>query len=71
MIHVGKKNNQSSVSNADREIPNSGQRIMLETQQTSFPALSVYPWVGISLSASETDDRFYLSFLYKAIGKEK
>ena len=26
-----------------------------------FPALSVYPQVGISLSASETDDTFYLS----------
>ena len=34
----------------------SGQRIMPET-----PALSIYPRVGISLSASETDDRFYLS----------
>ena len=26
-----------------------------------FPALSVYPRVGISLSASETDDRFLSS----------
>ena len=32
----------------------SGQRTMPET-------LSVYPWNGISQSASETDDRFYLS----------
>ena len=30
-------------------------------QATSFLALSVYPRVGISLSASETDDRFHLS----------
>ena len=28
---------------------------------TSFPASSVDPRVGISRSASETDDRFYLS----------
>ena len=35
-----------------------GQRIIPETR---FPASSVYHWVGISLSASETDDRFYLS----------
>ena len=27
----------------------------------SFPALSVYPQIGISLSASELDVRFYLS----------
>ena len=26
-----------------------------KNNQKSFPALSVYPWVGISLSASETD----------------
>ena len=32
-----------------------GQRIMPEK-----PALSAYPWVGISQSASETDVRFYL-----------
>ena len=30
-------------------------------QQTSFPALSVYPRVGIDLSASETHVRFYFS----------
>ena len=45
----------------------SGQRIMPETRQTSFPALSVHPWVGISRSASETDDRVYLSLL-KCLG---
>ena len=39
----------------------SGQQIMPETRSTSFPALSINPPVGISLSASETDDRFYLS----------
>ena len=31
------------------------KRIMPETRQTSFLALSVYPRVGISRSASETD----------------
>ena len=55
------KNNQASVSNADRETP------------TSFPALSVDSRVGISRSASETDDwlfflpiivNFYKSFVY-------
>ena len=39
----------------------SGQRIM---PKTSFPELSVYPWAEISLTASETDDRFYCLVLY-------
>ena len=47
---LGKKNNQISVSDADREIPTLGQWIMLEN--------SVYPQVGISLSALKTNDRF-------------
>ena len=33
-----------------------GKRIMPETRFTKFPALSVDPRVGISRSASETDD---------------
>ena len=37
----------------------SGQRIMAETRQTSFPALSVYPRAGISRSISKTDDRLH------------
>ena len=37
----------------------SGQRIIPETRQTSFPALSVDPRAGITPSASETDDRVY------------
>ena len=53
---IGKKNNQTSVSDADREIPTLGS-----TDNALFPALSVYPRVGISLSTSETDDGFYLS----------
>ena len=39
----------------------SGQRIMPEMSFIEFPALSFDPRVGISLSASKTDDRFYLS----------
>ena len=33
-----------------------GKQIMPETRVTEFTALSVYPRVGISRSASETDD---------------
>ena len=74
---IGMKNNQSSVSDADQEIPTlgstdnlvsgiiprepSGQRIMPEMRFISFPALSVYPRVWISRSASKTNYRFYLS----------
>ena len=39
----------------------SGQRIMPETRWTSFPALSVYPWVGIFQSALETDGSICMS----------
>ena len=60
-------NNQSSVFDADREVQPSGQRIMPRTRLISFPALSVYPRVGISLSASTTDDRFHLSVAYICI----
>ena len=41
-----------------------GKWKMPETQ-TSFLALSVNSWVGISRSASETDDRFYLHHHYQ------
>ena len=37
------------------------QGIMPETLLNLLWALSVYPWVGISWSASEMNDRFYLS----------
>ena len=40
------------------------QQIMLETWQTWFPALFIYPRVGISLSESETLYRFYLSLCF-------
>ena len=35
-----------------------------KNNQKSLPALSVYPWVGISLSASETEGSFYFSAPY-------
>ena len=41
-----------------------GKWKMPETQ-SSFLALSVNSWVGISWSASETDDRFYLHHPYQ------
>ena len=58
---MSKKNNKTSVSDAEREIPtlesteNAGNSVNL------VPALSFYPRVvGISLFASETNDRFCL-----------
>ena len=41
----------------------SDQRIMPETRVKFVPASSVYPRIGISLSASMTDERFYLFFM--------
>ena len=49
---IGKKDNQSSVSNQDRSTDNAG---------TSCPPLSVCPCVGMSRFAPEFDDRFKLS----------
>ena len=43
---IGKKNKQTSVSDADREPNSEGKRIMPETRFTEFPALSVYSTVG-------------------------
>ena len=62
---IGKKNHQSSVSDADREIStlgstkNAGNSVNLVSCIIRLP--SGYP--GISRSASDTDDRFYLSIL--------
>ena len=66
---IGKKNNQTAVFHADRE----GKRIMPETRFTEFTAFSVDPRVGISRSASETGDRFYLSILERLLrpGKQQ
>ena len=44
-----------------------GERIMLETRFTEFPALSVDPRVGISRSAPETD---VCLFFFPIIGKK-
>ena len=44
-----------------------GKRIMPETRFTEFPALSVDPRVGISRSASETDDYFAYLLLNKIV----
>ena len=55
---IGKKNNQTSVSDADREIRTLGYTY---TAVNSFLALFVYSRVEISLYASVTDERFYLS----------
>ena len=55
-IIIGKKNNNSSVPGG-REIPTLGS-----TDNAGNSVNLVYPRVGIYLSASEADDRFYLSF---------
>ena len=39
-----------------------GTRIKPEARFTEFPALSVDPRVGISRSASETDDYFFFAY---------
>ena len=53
-----KKNNQTTVSDADGEITTLG---LTDNAGNSFPAFSVYPRIGISLSTSGTDVKFYLS----------
>ena len=54
-------------TDADQEIPTFDQLIMPETRQTSFPALCVYPRVGISRTASETNDRLHFSLTLAAV----
>ena len=60
---MGKKNNQTSVSYADREIPTLWSTDNIENSVNLFLALAGYPRVGISLSALETDDKFYSSII--------
>ena len=62
---IGKKNISHRSSMQTEKSQPSGQRIMPETRQTAFPAIYVYPQIAISLSASETDDGFYLSLFEK------
>ena len=57
---IGKKKNQTLVSDADREIPILGSTDNAGNLVNLFRALTVYPQVGIVWSASETDNRFYL-----------
>ena len=58
---VGKKNNQTSVSDEDREIPILGSTDNAGNSENLVSGISVYPRDGNSLFASETDVRFYLS----------
>ena len=58
---IGKKNKETSVSDVDREIPTLGSTNYTGNSVNFVSALSVYPRIGISRSASETDDRFCLS----------
>ena len=62
---IGKKNNQTSFSDADREIPTRWSTHKAGNEVNLFSALSVSPRFGISLSESETDDRFYFSCIYE------
>ena len=55
---IGKKNIQTSVSDAERKILILGS---MDTAGNEVNLVSGIIRVGISLSASETDDRFYLS----------
>ena len=54
---IGKKNNQSSVSDADQEIPTLGSIDNAGNSVNLVSTLSVHPQVGISRSASKTDYR--------------
>ena len=58
---MGKKNIQSSVSDEDRGIQTLGSTDKTGNSVKLVPALSVYPRVGISMSAMETDDRYNMS----------
>ena len=58
---IGKKNNQSSVSDADREIPSYGSTDNAGNNVNLVSGIIRLPRVGISRSALETVDRFYLS----------
>ena len=58
---ICKKNKQSSVFYPDQEIPTLGSTDNAGNEMHLVLALSVYPRIGISRFASETNDRFYLS----------
>ena len=54
-IVIGKKNSQTSVSDADREIPTLGSMSNAGNSVNLVSGIICYPRVGISKSASETD----------------
>ena len=58
---IGKKNTQTSVSDADREIQTLGSTDNAGNSVNFVSGIIVYPRVLISLSASETNDRVYFS----------
>ena len=58
---IGKKNNQTLVSDADQEIPTLGSTDNAGNEVNLVSGIILLPSVGISRSASETDVRFYLS----------
>ena len=57
---ISKKNNQSLVSDADQEIPTLGSMDNARNKVYRVWGITFYPRVGISWSASKTDDGFYL-----------
>ena len=58
---IGTKSNQSSTSDSDREIPTFGSTDNAGNSVNLVFDIIRSPRVGISLSPSETNDRFYLS----------
>ena len=58
---IGKKNNQTLVSDADQEIPTFGSTDNAGNSVNLVSGIILLLSVGISRSASETDVRFYLS----------
>ena len=57
---IGKKNNQTLVSNADQEIPTLGSTDNARDLVNLVSSTIRYPRIGVSQSASETNVRFYL-----------
>ena len=60
---IGKKNNQSSVFDADREVSTLRSKDNAGNSVNLISDIVRLPLVGISRFASETNDRFYLSVL--------
>ena len=58
---IGKKSNQTSVSDADRDLPILGSTDKAGNSENLVSGIIRLPSVEISLSASETEIRFYFS----------